>query len=1213
MSKTRNNILIFAICYLLFAILCASTAWGRGKIETATAEGSETWEHKFDIKDKKKGIYNYIVSGFDHAGNERIDGPFNIKIDPNSGLAAVNVIYPEPGFVIRQNVNVLGTAGAYYGVEKVFVRLDGGAPAEAEGTEYWSKLIEFEKVKDGKHSLFFIAHDTKGTPGPEKRIDFILDTSPPKIELLSHRTGDAVSKNISVRGKASDPNGIKTVEISEDGAYYTVLRSGGRKEIVNFTFPVKAGGAPDGPKTYYVRAKDTTGAVTVKAFMFLIRNNAPSLEIFTPAPGEIISDTFMLSGKAENKAAKLSYEWGKIRGDITLNPGDPYWSIPLTVAKGATGDIKVIASDQSGKTVSVIRRIELHTEGGGASVSRRTNVEFLFPRRNEAVRGAKTILGFIEHPVQIQSVAYSQNGFQFQDVPFISRPGKTWFNYYCDFSTFKPSVDKLTFRFTDVKGTIIDRSPEYTLILDEPNGPAPSITINTPIDGEVITGAFEITGVASGAGVESVHWRFLGPRLESITKGEAGKEATEAARAFMANPNVRFDEKSAKQSFSIPIDFTMITDGEYDCEVFVKARDGVKSETIYRKIKVSTAAPVTRIITPPITRYSNHMILVRGYSGDANGLEKVVISMDRGLTWQDATLKDDGNWELPLNTAIYTDRVYSALIVAEDSYGNTSFSNAMINIDNTPPAVFVTSPLSGDYVGTEMPVIGRIADNIEFKSLNFQVISVVDPNNRLAVDVEPRPIIFETFNLETFKAGEYILRVVAKDLADNETVISRKINYDPLDIDAQVAIYSPLPGEEHTGPVYVAGIVTGTRLPETVQLMLDGEEFQELPVDRFGVFHYDISEEELRTYGQHKLYAFYKTEKGRTVASANHSVYYEHYGPILLIDSHRDGDVITKRPWLRGRAMFGRPPHPDGREYTRLEAAAFSVKAVEVSYDNGRTFKKAQGTGDWKWRLEPLDLPQGTQPVVVRAKFENGEEAVRRILLFMDPELPKVQTVSPAEKSRQRDEIKVYGDASDNFDLTDVNISLRPHHKFWYSVPEVIRGLYFDVKGLGATYFDVGLGLSFFNHNVRVQGQFGIAPPVGEFTSVVEGGRYIGNVLGFKLVANILSIPFDWLFKNRDWSYYRVNIGVGANFSWFEMEGANGWRTPLYMGAVLAQIDIANIDFQQIYPRWRYFHNMALYLQPEFWFASTDAIESAGKKVPKVIPRICIGLRFNVF
>jgi hypothetical protein len=74
------------------------------------------------------------------------------------------------------------------------------------------------------------------------------------------------------------------------------------------------------------------------------------------------------------------------------------------------------------------------------------------------------------------------------------------------------------------------------------------------------------------------------------------------------------------------------------------------------------------------------------------------------------------------------------------------------------------------------------------------------------------------------------------------------------------------------------------------------------------------------------------------------------------------------------------------------------------------------------------------------------------------------------------------------------------------------------------------------------------------------------------------------------------------------------WRDPLYMGAVLAQVDLASVDLRYIYPNWKYFHLISLYTQPEFWFASTDAIEDGlGNKVPKIIPRVTFGLRFNVF
>jgi hypothetical protein len=983
-----------------------------------------------------KGTYNYIIDASDHAGNKTVAGPFNIKIDPNSGIPAVKVVYPENNSVVRQDINVLGVAAGRFAIKGVYARLDSGEELEAEGAEYWSRVIEFKGVADGPHSMFFRASDENGTAGPQTRVDFILDTSPPKIELLSHKTGDVISRDAKIKWRASDPNGIEKAEVSEDGenyrtlgalnyAFNSALKALGVKRLesrADFSMTLRVKGAGSGPKAYYVRVKDKTGALTVRPYMFVIGRDGG-------APG---------------------------------------------AAPAAAG----------------------------------------------------------------------------------------------------------------------------------------GLILSSPSEGEVITGPFEISGVPLGR-ASAVRWRLLGPSLESVSKGPAGREAAAAAQAYRADPDVPFNEARAGGSFSAPVDFAAVADGEYVCEVYAEGPGGARGETVSRAIKISKAAPETRIISPPVTRYNSRVIIVRGYTGDANGVEKISVSMDAGLTWQAVVPDDSGFWEMPLNTAAYKDRVYSAFIIAEDRCGVASFSNAMINIDNSPPEMVISSPASGEYVGADMQITGRLADNIELESLSFQVISVENPNKRVVVNAPPRHAIFETFSMKSFTPGEYVLRVAAKDLAGNETVISRKIFYDPNDIDAKISIYNPLPGSGHTGPLYVAGRVRGVYMPGSVTLMLDGAEFKELEVDRYGVFRCDISEAEIGGDGPHRIYAHYKPEKGRAVASAVHTVYYSHYGPMLLIDSHRDGDVITGRPFLSGRAMLAKPPLPDGRAYTRAEGSQYSVVGVGVSCDNGRTFKKAAGSGDWKWRIEPADLPPGAQPVIVKAEFENGESAVRRILLFIDPEPPQAAPVSPEENSVHRDGLLIFGSAGDNFKLAGVNIRLRPFSKFWYLIPNPARGLYFDVKALGATYCDVGVGLSFFNNNVRFQGQYGAAPVAGESSFFVDGGRYVGDVFGIRLLANIGTVPFDWLLKNRDWEFYKMNFAVGANFSWFRMDGA---RPPLYMGAVLAQIDLANVDLKYIYPDWNYFHVMSLYVEPELWFASTDALtDGLGHEIPKTILRVSFGLRVNVF
>ena len=1415
--KTMSNNNRFR-CLAIFLLLAGfgPALWAGGwkdQIETVTAEGGEVWDNDYDVTERKKGIYNFIVYARDRAGNESISGPFNVKVDPNSGLPVSRVMYPQNNAIVRQNVNVLGVAAGRYGVSQVTARLDGGETVNVTGTDYWNQLLNFATIADGKHTLYVQATDSKGVLGPEQKLTFILDTTAPQIELASHNIGDIITGSVNFRGQAVDPNGIATIEYSEDGKRFNSLLPGRKLEggtARGFNLAINTKKLPDGPLVYYLRVVDTTGRATVKPYLFFISNNGPELEVYSPTAGENVYDNFYLSGRAYDKIglSALYYEWGRIREGIEMRSGDPFWGVPLKFEKGSANSIKVTAVDKVGNKNSVTVKLEdrrkikvpvlvidyppmdyladlqrgmpadmaiyghiapgvdpntvslsmkgfndvealsgfridpymilpgkraqtlkltpiaadgtagvavnvkyLKTESlirdearinittpvknswlSGSSFVLRGNVpgspnaqlEYrLDPRDNwrplrmdisggffeevnmsgrgqgpvhlelrtvqygeekypvyhpfnwaadyptiriiaptgdhSVVYGSKTVTGSIEHTVPIQKVTVSLNNRTFTDVPFTARNGKAWFEYFCDFTTLEYNNGRLVFYVTDAGGAEYEVFPEYTV---NPDPPIPVIIVNTPVDQEVITSAFEISGLAYyDVDIYAVYWRILGPSMESISDGPAGDYARRRAAIYEANPDVPWRQLLTNQNFQIPVDFSMITDGEYIVEVYAADLYGMQSEVISRTIKVSTAPPETEVRWPIITRYNQKAIMVRGFSSDANGIDTVILSMDNGNTYQKVELHKDGTWELALNTAAYTDGIYSALIQTSDKYGIITYSNAMVNIDNTAPELYLTSPVDGQRVGTNMQLMGRVADNITLKSLTYQVISAENPRYRQALKAELGQTIFDTINLSSFPRGAYILRVVAVDLADNETLISRKIYYDPRDDNAQIAIFNPLPGEIHSGPIHVVGIVTGSFQPTEVRLMMNGNALSQVPVERYGIFRYDIPESMLAEEGEYKITVSYNAEGGSVILSPEHTVFYSAHGPILLIESHEDGDVITARPWLTGRAWISSPePSEDDPPLTRRERAQkeaeLQVRNITVSFDNGRIFHSTRGDAEWKIRLETSELPRGPQPVLVKAVFVNGDEAVRRIMLNVDTTLPEVETVSPPEDSVHRDNIHVFGTAGDNYELADVEISLRPHDKFFYSVPGAIQGMYFDVKGLGATWFDVGLGLSLFNDNVRLQFQFGLAPEDGVNAGpFADGGRFVGQVYGIKLLANIYHLPFAYLF-GLDWAFYSMNFALGANFSWFTMDT---WRSPLYMGAVIGQWDIANINFQYFRPDWKYFRNYALYLEPELWFASSDADKyinpRTGKEetLPKIIFRMTVGIRINWF
>jgi hypothetical protein len=229
------------LCVLLSL---SPSLWARGKqgIDTRTAEGREVWQSNIDVTNSEPGKYNVLVKTRDAAGNEASSGPFNIRVDPNAGLPVARVVFPDADSIIRQDINLIGVASGRFGVARVTVRLDDGDPQPAAGTDYWSRTIDIKNLNEGRHMIRVQANDSRGMIGPEFAVSFVIDRSSPAIELVSHKTGDVISGNLVLSGRADDANGIDSAAWSDDGGeVFTPLRLKTRKgeTAAEFSFPLK--------------------------------------------------------------------------------------------------------------------------------------------------------------------------------------------------------------------------------------------------------------------------------------------------------------------------------------------------------------------------------------------------------------------------------------------------------------------------------------------------------------------------------------------------------------------------------------------------------------------------------------------------------------------------------------------------------------------------------------------------------------------------------------------------------------------------------------------------------------------------------------------------------------------------------------------------------------------------------------------------------------
>ena len=116
--------------------------------------------------------------------------------------------------------------------------------------------------------------------------------------------------------------------------------------------------------------------------------------------------------------------------------------------------------------------------------------------------------------------------------------------------------------------------------------------------------------------------------------------------------------------------------------------------------------------------------------------------------------------------------------------------------------------------------------------------------------------------------------------------------------------------------------------------------------------------------------------------------------------------------------------------------------------------------------------------------------------------------------------------------------------------------------------------------------------------------RYGGNVLGFKLLANIGYLPFSYMF-GPDFSWLSASFALGANFSYFSQTQSG---RPQILSALLAQIEFPRITLEKM----DMFSMYSMYTELQIWSIPTD-VAAGESKIDKIKPQISIGLRVNVF
>ena len=936
-------------------------------------------------------------------------------------------------------------------------------------------------------------------------------------------------------------------------------------------------------KNIRITVTDTEGRTfTSSGIDILIDKTAPAIKLALAEEPRFIKESLELTGAISDASALQSLTYTV--GDSDAQPlASAQFSQKIALADYPDGVIVVgvHAVDMLGQKSSVYRTFYKNLQGPQMSL--------IFPREGDKINGSILIAFKPDNYSLLEKAEYKPEGtgHSWEPMEISSLPHRI-------IGTVSAPIGKgMQFRFTDKAGNVSIYN-DYSFEVDT-EADKPVIEVHLPEEDAVIVKDFVLSGVVyDDDGVSKVFYQIDNSPVKSL-------EVT--------------------NTFAVPFALTDFTDNEHTVSIYAEDIYGVKSNIFNRKVRVSLALPVVEVRSPASTAMVRDFISISGTASDKNGIKAIEVSLDNGNTYSQA--EGGESWRYNFNTSVIADGTHVVFIKAIDQYDQESVASTLVNIDNTAPVLKFEYPIPGGKYDSELLVSGQVYDEIALKEVAIHIKGLQGqsvPAKFSNIVLEPKLIATKTINIAELAEGAYNLEIVGSDEAGNATNIARNFVIDRSNDKGKIDLLTPLTGATVTGEFNIYGKVSSTLCPDSVTLYIDGAERGTATLSPLGYFNFRITPEGMAE-GEHKISVKAEIIKNKPETSVVHSITYKSTGPWITIDNFVMGDFAVDRPYLKGRAGYAISEEEEHLlkdkttpVNTRQEIAAKKLAAVEISLNNGRTFIPLGSKRDWKYRLETGDMAEGEHFLLVRARMMNDEVAVCRMIVNIDKTVPEVTLITPDEGGTYNQALTYAGLATDNVTVTNVSLALRKGDKYLYGVPTIMQGLHFDAGFWGSTLWNMGVGLSFFNNNVKLQlhyGQF-LQSQWDVFNKQNKGKmRYGGHVATMKILANVFELPFE-SFAGPDWAWLYMTGALGANFSVFTQTQKG---TPQVLAAMLAQIEFPRVKLPK--KQVKYFGSFAVYTEGQLWFIPTDV--SGGSNASKtsvissVLPHLSVGIRFDVF
>ena len=186
----------------------------------------------------------------------------------------------------------------------------------------------------------------------------------------------------------------------------------------------------------------------------------------------------------------------------------------------------------------------------------------------------------------------------------------------------------------------------------------------------------------------------------------------------------------------------------------------------------------------------------------------------------------------------------------------------------------------------------------------------------------------------------------------------------------------PLDGEHICGNFNVYGNAETEEKITNLSLLVDGRETATSIITETGYYMFSLSPDQL-TDGVHTYKVRTTLDAGIVIYSAEQTFTYSSVGPWVTIDSFTMGDFAIERPYISGMAGYNLSEDEitalnskETSKYQRKQIEQKSIEIIEISLDNGKTFKSIGKKPEWKFRIENDEYGEGAHHAIVRVTME---------------------------------------------------------------------------------------------------------------------------------------------------------------------------------------------------------------------------------------------------